>query len=203
MSPAGTDVPGRGIATDTEGNEAWMTAARQQYGQFESAEELIRYHYSTVDPNLQSVLLHQENPEATTEANEDLDATAGKFDLREGEQLLGAAVRGHALVGVIQQPDGRTRKAVVGYTDKYKEPELGAEARAARAQAEADREAMEKTAELRAEAQKKIEQARREAEEYVAKETLKIQEDAQARVQKETEAAQKESEPAPATRRPR
>lgn len=161
-----------------------------RFGEHLNADELIRANNAQYDPALQRVLGTATNEEETEKVTADLPSWESKFNLRDGESLLAAAVHGHALVGVIEMPDGRHRKAVIGYTESYVEPTLnpGEKAQVERAKvegevaaetqrirderdrrvreaaAEAEREEQEAIAQIRADADERIKQAREEAE---------------------------------------
>ena len=138
--------------------------SQTQYGEFQNAEELIRAHSASQDPALRRALLAPVDLEATEEVKGDLKAAAGKFDLAEGEKVVDAAVRGNALVAVIDAGNGQLYKAVTGANDDYEAPAVTPAEAAATAQADADRKLQAEAAKLRQENELEIAEMRADLE---------------------------------------
>lgn len=177
---------------------------RSRFGEHLNADELIRAHAASVDPALQKVLGYKTDDEATEKVEADLDAHAGKFSLAEGETLVSAAVHGNALVGVIETPDGRHRKQVVGYTDDFAGVKLTPAEQEAYARAQAEGQVASETAKVREAAAAQVAEAEAEIERETSEKIAKIQADAAKRVaDAEAEAEKAKSEPAPAKAKPK
>lgn len=151
-----------------------------QYGIHPNAQALIDAHQASVDPAVTRASLTQIDPEATAEAEEDFEATAGKLELGDDDKLLAVAVRGNALVGVVESADGSVRKVVGPWNDRYEAPTVSADVATRRATAERDARVAQETARLRSEADARIAEARAEEEARVAEEVAKIREQADA-----------------------
>lgn len=151
-----------------------------QYGIHPNAQSLIDAHQASVDPAVTRASLTQIDPEATKEAEDDMDAAGGKLELEDDDKLLAVAVRGNALVGVVENAQGNVRKVVGPWNDRYEAPTLSADAVTRRATAERDSKVAQETARLRAEADAKIAEARAEQDARVAEEVAKIKEQADA-----------------------
>jgi uncharacterized protein YegJ (DUF2314 family) len=177
------------------GNDSSVEAAalRSQYGIHANADEMIRGVRASVDPAVQKASLLAIDEEAT--ADLDLKTASSKFDLEEGEELTSFVVRGNAIIGVIENEHGYTRKAVVGANSDYKAPKLTAADHRAAAAAKRDARIAAETARLRAEADERIEQAREEENARVAEELAKIRESADKEV---AAAAKSDDKPAAA-----
>jgi hypothetical protein len=175
---------------------------RDQYGsEVLNAEELIRATQSAHDPVLQRVLNIATDDEATAEVMDNLASWADKFDLDDGEILMAAAVHGNALVGVIDQPDGRHRKVVVGYTEDWEPPRLTADEARRRAAALAEQQVARETAKARGQAQQRVLDAEAEAAEWEAERIAEIREASAARVREAEQEIEAGQETAP-TREP-
>jgi hypothetical protein len=175
---------------DTEHAKTFNKDTTAQYGVFPNADEMIRAHRASIDPAVTRASLLSLDEEATAEANEDLDALADKVDgLAEGDTIIGAAVRGNALVVVFVDEQGWTHKAVGGWTDKYEAPELTPAEVTLQAEAKRDALVRTETARLQAEADAQIAEAKAEADARVSEAVAQIAEDAQAEVTAAQEAA--------------
>lgn len=169
MSPRGNDVE----------SAVAEAAMRQQYGLHGNADDMIRSVRANQDPAVaKASLLGIDEPATAKLKEEGLASVAGRFDLEDGEELLDFNVRGNAIVGIIENEHGITRKAVAGANDDYKTPKLTPEQEALKAQSAHDRHIQAETARLRAEADERIRQAEEEENLRVAKELQKIREGA-------------------------
>lgn len=150
------------------GNDSAAVRAENvgRFGDYASAEDLIRHQAALVDPALQKVLNTPLNEDATVDAQGRIKELGSRFDLAEGEELVDVAVRGNALVGVIEQADGRRRKALTGWDDDWEPPALTDEEKRRTEAARAVREADEQIARIRSAADEEI----RKAEEAAAAE---------------------------------
>jgi hypothetical protein len=165
MPRGGTDAA-KGQLTDAEGIAAFQSSIESQYGPYPNAEALIVAHQGSQDPALRRAMLTQVDPDATDDfEHEDAEAS---FELDEGEKLLSYAVRGNALVGVVENENGDWRKAVTGANDQYEAPKLTAGEQAAKAQAEAQAELQREAARLRDEMELKVAELRVELQEEQA-----------------------------------
>jgi hypothetical protein len=178
---------GNDTAYATEFNANTMS----QYGIHSNAEEMIADHRARLDPALSKASLMAINEEETAKANEDLDAVGKKFDVGDDEIVLGATVRGNAVIAVIEDANGFTRKELAGWTDDYKAPKLTAQEKAVRAQWEKDNLVRQETTRLRAEADAKIAEVEAEENARVAEEIAKIRENADKQLAKEVERNEK------------
>lgn len=149
---------------DIEGNAVWNEGAYGQYGIFANAEEMINAHRAGVNHAVVKAQLLREDPEATAEARADLDASADKLDLLPGDKLVDCAVRGNALVGVVEDEQGRLRKVVGGWNSDYEAPKLSDAERARADEAKARLAEQTEIARLRASHEKEMAEFRAEAE---------------------------------------
>lgn len=168
----------------------------RQYGEHANAQDLIRAHAATIDPALQKVLARPTDDDATATVKENLAEHEGKFDLREGESLLDAAVHGAALVGVIEDKWGRTRKKVVAFLDSYVPPRLTEKEQRDADRAREEGEVQAETSRIREETQRRVEEARQQAEAEADEEIARIKAEADARVKAAEAAASSDHEPA-------
>jgi hypothetical protein len=159
-----------------------------RFGEHLNADELIRANAATFDPALQKVLATATDEEATAEVLESLEEYAGKFDLAEGETLISAAVHGHALVGVIEKPDGRHRKAIAPFSDRFKLPTLSPAEEEQRERAKVAESTAAETARVREESERRLAEAREEVARYEAEQMAKIEEEREASAQRLREA---------------
>jgi hypothetical protein len=193
--PRGGDDPARGLLTDEVGNAQFAAGIQTQYGEFQNAEGLIQAHKSGIDPALTRALLSPVDLEATTEANESLKDTAGEFDLEEGQTLVSAAVRGNALVGVVENEDGSLSKVVTGANEDYEPPKLTPVEAAAAAQADYDRKLAAEAARLRQENELQIAEMRADLEAQQAEAIEKVKADLQSDLEDAQAEAAEESAP--------
>lgn len=169
---------------------------RALYGQHLNCTDLILANDARYDPAVQRVLADATDEEATAEVMKHLGKYKGRFDLREGEKLIAAAVHGAALAGVIELPDGRHRKAIAPYDEEAYEPPVLSEAEEAqRVRAQQATAVAAETQRIRDEQLERVEEARREAQATADAEIAKIREESEAEVAKAREAAQAAAEP--------
>jgi hypothetical protein len=173
----------------------------EQYGVHSNAQELIDAHQASVDPALTRAQLAQIDPEATAEAKDDLDAAAGKLDLAEGDEVVDVAVRGNALVAVVQDAAGNTRKVVGPANDKYKPPTLAPAEEQRRAEINRDQQVAAETRRLRAEADAKIAEARAAEDQRVSEEIAKIKEEKDKELASKVEELESDAESSDAPKR--
>jgi hypothetical protein len=164
----------------------------------ESPEQLVRY-YLAGNTALERAQLQMPDETATAEANTDLAGTAAKFELGADEELIAAAVRGDALIGVIQHADGRTRKAVVGNSPAYQAPELSPADLADEAYARADLAAMRDIDAAQAAAAQAVADAQTQANTQISQQAVAAAEAATQKVRDTVGAVQpqQESQPPP------
>ena len=150
-----------------------------------NAEELIRAHNASQSKAVaQASLLPQDN-EATAELDlEDLSDDAGG-------NVLAAAVRGNAIVAVVEDANGRTFKTVLPANDKYKPPAEDPADAAQMEQAKADIDLQAELARQRAEFDEKIAEMRAEFEQKLGETAAEKQEEASERVAAAAEEAEK------------
>ena len=154
----------------------------EQYGVHPNAQALIDAHRASRDPGVLRAGMTQINPEATDEANADLEATAGKFENATGD-LVNAAVRGNALIGVFLDPvTGEYSKAVAPWSDAYKPPVISQEAAEERAAYLREEHVRVETEKLRIEADDKIAEARAAEDARIAEALTQINEEADAKL---------------------
>lgn len=153
----------RGLLTDEAHATQFNNALMSQYGIHSNAQEMIDAHKDSVDPAVEVASMLQEDPEETDKARKDLAATAKKFDLDADEELVGATVRGNAVVGVIEnQVTGHTYKRVAAWNEAYKPPKLTPAQRARLVEQEAATLQAREIEALRREADAKLARARDE-----------------------------------------
>lgn len=194
MATRGTD-PARGILGDPAGDAAFAQNAQGQYGVHPNAEALIEAHRATMDPALQKASLLAPDAEQTFEAKSDMKAAAKKLGVKDGEgEIVDVSVRGNALIGVVEYPDGTVGKVVGGWTDDYTPPRLTPEQAEASARAQADAEQSRAIQRLEVEFQSKLQDTIVEMREEMTSEIDKIRQQAEKEQARAVEAAQKDSE---------
>jgi hypothetical protein len=149
---------------DTAGNATFNQDLHAQYGIYANAEEMIHAHRAAVDYGVVKALLLHQDEEETEKVQKDLDKASKKLDLNDGETLIAAAVHGNALVGVVEDEQGRTRKVVGAYNDRYEAPKLSPEEQAQQDAARASVEQRQEIARLRAEHEEELERFRVESQ---------------------------------------
>jgi hypothetical protein len=187
------------MMTDDVGNAQFAAGIQSQYGEFQNAEDLIRATQASADPALRRASLSPLDAEATAEAKEDLGAA--DFELAEGEKVIDVAVRGNALIGVIEDANGNWRKAVTGANEDYEPPALTPAEQAAAAQADFDRKLAVEAARLRQENEIQLAEMRADLEAQQAEALEKAKAELSKDLESAQEEAAKEAEaPAPAKR---
>lgn len=170
-------------------DDAGGTAIQQQYGVHANAEGLIESHRTSQNPALQKALLTPVDNDATAEAKSDLKATAGKLkNIPEDSEVVDAAVRGNALVAVVQHPNGELEKVIGGWTDDW-DAKLTPEQKVEQATAESERHVQQEIARLQAEMAQQLDDQKVELQTEMQEEIAKVREEAQ----KEVESAQSEA----------
>lgn len=142
-----------------------------------NAEELIKVHSASQSRAVQKASLLPIDNEATA----DLDLA----DLGEkaGGNVVAAAVRGNAIVAVIEDEYGRTFKTVVPANDRYVAPEETAEDLTLRDAAMADLSLQAEISRLREEHESELAKLRAEFSEKMASEVASLREELQSDVQ--------------------
>lgn len=155
-----------------------------------NAEELIRAHNASQSRAVSQASLLPVNGEATAEL--DLDNVGEEA----GGNVIAAAVRGNAIVAVVEDETGRTYKTVVPANDKYVAPAEDPAEAAAMEQAKADIDLQAELARQRAEFDQKIAEMRAEFEEKLGETAQEKQQEASERVAEAAEEAAKQQEEA-------
>jgi hypothetical protein len=193
--PRGGTDPSRGLLTDEVGNAQFAAGITSQYGEFQNAEDLIRAQRTNVDPALNRASLSPIDVEATAEAKEDIEAATADLELAEGEKVVDVAVRGNALIAVIEDARGGLSKAVTGANDKYEPPVLSPAEAATAAQADYDRKLAAEAARLRQENELQIAEMRADLEAQQAEAIEKVKADLQSDLEDAQAEAAEESAP--------
>lgn len=160
-----------------------------EFGIHGNAEDLIEAHRRAQNPALRAASLLQVNADATEEAKGDLKGAAKKLGLSDDATLVDVTVRGHALIGVVEYPNGVHGKVVGGWDDDYAPPAMtpaeASDAAAAERTAALDRE----IANLRADYAEQFADATAEHQQKMAEEIAKIRESAEKEIAKVREKA--------------
>jgi hypothetical protein len=154
-----------------------------QYGVHPNAEALIESHRASQNPALQKTALLPVDADATEEAKSDLKAAAGKLDVPEEAELVDVTVRGNALVGVVQHPNGELEKVIGGWTDDW-EAKLTPEQKVQQAQAESERHVQSEVARLQADFAQQLDDAKAELQQEMSEQIAAVREEAQKDVEK-------------------
>ena len=187
--------------------QAAIAEFRQSYGFSPNVEELIRANNLALSQATTEASLLPVDQEATAELDYgDLEGktTVGGITPSDAGKVVAAAVRGDAIIVVIETPDGRKFKDVIPANDRYTAPKEPAAAVLARAQQEQDAEVARRVQELRDEMAVEIAKLRAELAAKQGEEIAKAQEEAGEKVTAAAEEAEKaeaeaEEEAAPAT----
>jgi len=168
---------------DTEYAVDFDKKVMEQYGVHPNAQALIDAHRASRDPGVLRAGMTQMDPEATAEANDDLQATAAKFPDAQGD-LVSTAVRGNAIIGVFLDPlTGAYSKQVAPWSDSYKPPVISQEAAEERAAYLREEHIRVETEKLRVDADQKIAEARAAEEARISEELQRITEEADTKLQ--------------------
>lgn len=192
--PRGGSNPNRGQFPDVDAHRAFQSQLHGQYGVFANAEEMIVDHQSRVNPALVLASRRQIDADATLEALEDKDGAAKKLGLGKDEKVIDLAVRGNALIAVVEGPDGIPRKEITGYTDDWEPPADSPERAELVARAEQQRQIRAEIAQLQADAMDQIEEAAAKIREKQAEAIAKLQEQSESEIAKVIAGAQKQAE---------
>lgn len=170
---------------------------RDAYGVYGNAEELIRAHMAAQDPAVKKASLLPVDSEATAEL--DLDKLTN--DVEGDGEVVAAAVRGNAIVCVVEDEGGRTYKTVLPADDSYAPPAADSNS-AIREAAKLDVEHRDKLAALRAEQAQQLADERERLDEEFAAEAAKLREEQKKRLEKvKAEVADAEEAPKPTPKR--
>lgn len=212
---AGRNVPGGTVVTPSGAvirpDMNALAALQGEFGIHSDAESLIEAHRRAQNPALRAASLLQVDADATEEAKKDLKGSAKKLGLDDDAVLTDVTVRGHALIGVVEFPNGAAHKVVGGWDDDYTEPRMtpaeAADAAAAQREAALDREVAnlrqdfaEKFADLQNEHQTELSEAIAKIRESAEKEIAKVRDKAETKAEKQ-QAAGSSSSSSGSTRR--
>lgn len=197
------DDAGRGLLTDQAHIDSFDASLMSQYGVHANADDMIRHHQRSYAPALRRANLTVIDEDATKafKADGDWTAKAAKvLGLSDSDKVLDVAVRGNALVAVVENENGYTRKEVGPANDSYVEPTLSPVEAADRAELEGSRLFSEQSRALRADAELQLAEYKAELDAHMTERLAQIKEEADKAVASALDDAAKKTAAKPGTK---